>query len=200
MTRARQPVDEVNRRSSAVDVPLGGVRSDQAVEVPRLELVRVARHRFEIADPVVARASLEHVLGEGQRRQGRVAAGAAASNGETIRIGLAVRRQIFRRVHAVGHVDDAPLAVQPPPVRAPIPGAAAVVDIHHGKAAAGPVLHLQIQARARRRRRTTMADDDERWPLAGGCREVPVARRVVERMCRQPTSSVGNSIASGVER
>ena len=76
----------VDRRALAVQVAPLGIGPDQAVEVARLELVRVARQRLEVADAVVARAGREDVA-EGQRAQRRVAAGAAAADRQPLGVG-----------------------------------------------------------------------------------------------------------------
>src|SRR5437870_3086779 len=53
--RARQPIDEVDRRSLAIEFLRLGIRPDQRVEIARLELVGVLRERLHVADAVVAR-------------------------------------------------------------------------------------------------------------------------------------------------
>ena len=63
--RLRQALHVMDRRAFAVE-RRSSVRADQPIEIARLELVRVARERGEIADAVVARAALEEVT-EGQR-------------------------------------------------------------------------------------------------------------------------------------
>ena len=65
-----------------------GIRADQAVQVARLELVRVRGQRLEVADAVVAGAGLEDVA-EGQRAQRGVAAGAAAADRQALAVDLA---------------------------------------------------------------------------------------------------------------
>ena len=92
MSAARQPIGEVDRRARAIERLRLGIRADQRVEVARLELVRVLRQHLEVADAVVAGAGAEDVV-EGQRRQRRVAAGAAAADRPVAsRIGLAASR------------------------------------------------------------------------------------------------------------
>ena len=88
MTGQLKPVDVVNRRARDVEVARLWVRADQSVEVARLEFVRVARERLEIADAVVAGAGAERVA-ERQGRQRRVAAGAAAADRDAIAIDAA---------------------------------------------------------------------------------------------------------------
>ena len=66
--------DEVDRRSCTIDIPVRGVGANQAVEIPRFELVRLARHGLDVADAIIACAGLEHGGVERQCRQRRVAA------------------------------------------------------------------------------------------------------------------------------
>ena len=80
--------------------------------------MRVRRQRLEVADAVVAGAGAERVV-EGQRAQRGVAAGAAAADGQALAVDQAPLDEIARAVDAVVDVDDAPLAVQPPPIRRP---------------------------------------------------------------------------------
>ena len=93
-----------------------------------------------------------------------------------------------RCVDRVLNVDDAPVPLQPIAVRPTVAGTAAVIDIGHREAAAGPVLHMQIEGRSRGRRRTAMTDHDERWTLPSRRHEILVPRRVVERVRRAPTT------------
>src|SRR5205823_3087064 len=106
---------EVYRGALEVEVGAFGVGADEAVEIARLELVRVADEHGQVADAEVARARAEGVA-EGQRVQGREAARAPARDYATRAVGLAAPYQILRAVHAVVHVNHAPLAVQALPV------------------------------------------------------------------------------------
>ena len=169
----------VDRRARAVDG--GGLRPgpDQAVEVAALELVGVARQRLEVADPVVAGAGPEQVV-EGQRAERGVAAGAAAGDGETARVGPALGDQEARGVHAVQDVDLAPAPLEALAVGAPVAGAAAVVDVAHRKAARGPELVAEGQLARGAAGRPAVALDDQRRALPGGRLVIGVGRRVVE--------------------
>ncbi len=102
----------MNRRAFDVKIAPLGIGADQAVEIARLELVRVLGQRFEIADAVVARAGFENVA-EGQRAERRVAAGAAAADRQAVAVDFAAFDEIARAVDAIIDVDDAPLAVEP---------------------------------------------------------------------------------------
>ena len=77
--RLRQPVRVIERRALAIARFLLRIGSDQPVEIARLELVGVARERGDVAHAVIARPALEEVA-EGERRERRVAAGAAAAD------------------------------------------------------------------------------------------------------------------------
>ncbi len=118
----------VDRRTLDVQVARLRVGADQAVEISRLELVRVARERFEIADSVVARARAKRVA-EGERRKRRIAAGAAAADRNAFTVDAARFREVFDEVFAVVHVDDAPLAVESLAIGAAVTARAAVVDV-----------------------------------------------------------------------
>ena len=70
-----------------------GIRAEQRVLVAQLELVRVpVGRRLEVGDAEVRRARREHV-GERQRADRRVAAGASARDEEPVRVGLAEARR-----------------------------------------------------------------------------------------------------------
>ena len=101
----------VDRRALAVEVGALGIGADQAVEVARLELVRVAGERLEVGDAVVAGAGREVVV-EGERAERRVAAGAAAADRQALAVDLAALGQVARGGDAVVDVDDAPGAAQ----------------------------------------------------------------------------------------
>ena len=133
----------MDRRTLDVKIASLGVGADQAVEIARLELVGVLRQRFEVADAVVAGAGFENIA-EGERAQRRVAAGAAAGDHQAVAVDFAAFGQIARAVDAIVDVDDAPLAVEPFAIRAAVAGAAAVVHVEHGDAAAGPVLNRNL--------------------------------------------------------
>ena len=68
---------------------------------------------------------------------------------------------------AVVDVDDSPRAIELAAVGPAVATAAAVVDVDDGEAPAGPELLGQRERRVGRRRRTTVAQHDERRPLAG---------------------------------
>ena len=80
-----------------------------------------------------------------QRHQGRVAAGAAAGNGDPGAIGEAGAGEIFGSRRAIGHVGDTPLPIEPLPVGTPEAGAAGVIDVEDGKAATGIELGAHLQ-------------------------------------------------------
>ena len=79
----------------------------------------------------------------------------------------------------IGDVDDPPIALQPQSVFAAISGAAAVIDVEHREAAAGPILGARAQGRRGGGGRAAMAMHDQRRQLRG-CGEIDVARLVVE--------------------
>ena len=85
-------------------------------------------------------------------------------------------------------------------VGAPVAGAAAVVHVEHGEAAAGPVLDAEVERADVGAGRAAVAQDEQRRLLAGRRGEVAVARRVEEARAPSARRSVGNSIGCGVER
>ena len=180
MTGQREPVGVVDRRALAVEVRALRVRADQPVEVARLELVRVARERRQVADAVVARAGAERVA-EGERAERRVAAGAAARDGAALAVGQTPRDEVARAVHAVVDVHDAPRAVRAARGRR---GRSRCCrrSSRRGRRSRGSSSTgcLRLERAGGRAGRPAVAHDDERRPLACGRAEVAVARRVVE--------------------
>src|SRR5262249_39647225 len=149
----------------------------QPIEIARLEFVRVARQRGDIADPVIAGPALEDVMAR-ERRQHRIAAGAAAGDHGAPAIGEAPGGDVPRRVDAIGDIEDTPAAFERSAMGPAIPGAAAVIDIEHGDAAAGPELDAEAEHARGPGGRTAMALDDERRLLARWRRMVGVGRRI----------------------
>ena len=94
---------------------------------------------LEVADAEVADAGREDVA-EGEGGERRVAAGAAALDGEPVRIDVAALDQEARRGDAVVDVDDAPLPVEAAAVVAAVAGAPAVVHVDDRDPAAGQEL------------------------------------------------------------
>src|SRR6185312_3953673 len=137
----------------------------QPVEIARLELVRGARQRGRIADAVVAGAALEDIV-ERERDERRVATRAAAGDDAAVAVDQPLVGEESGSVDAVVDVDDAPLPVQPVAVLAAIAGAAAVVDVEHRDAAAGPVLGPQVEGARGGRGRAAVTLDEERRLLA----------------------------------
>src|SRR5437764_7983551 len=106
--------------------------------------MRIAGQGFQVAHPEVAAARLEKVP-EGECRQRGIAAGASTGNHRPGRVDIPAIGQPASAVDAVIHVYLAPLEVQPLPVLAPETGAAGVLDVEKGDAAAGPILGSRIQ-------------------------------------------------------
>ena len=109
---AGEAIDEVNWRAGPIRVSPLGIRSDQSIEIARLELVRVVGEHFDVADAVIARARREHAGVKRQRRQSGVAARAAAADDEPRLVGESRRHEMPRRVHHVLDVSDAPFTAQ----------------------------------------------------------------------------------------
>ena len=87
----------MDRRALDVEIAPIGIGADQAVEIARLELVGVFGQRFEIADAVVAGAGSENIA-ESERAERCVAAGASATDRQSIAVDFAAfRRDSARR-------------------------------------------------------------------------------------------------------
>src|SRR5687768_8924330 len=110
--RAGQPIDEVNRRAGAILLARLGIRTDEAIQVSRLELVRVAGKHLDVTDAVIARSGVEDPGLKRERRQRRVAAGAAAANNQARCIGQSGPDEMLRRPRHVLDVGDSPLPAQ----------------------------------------------------------------------------------------
>src|SRR5215831_2458758 len=146
--RLRQPIGVINRRPFAIARLHFRKRPDEPVEISRFEFVGIARQCCGVADAVIACSALEEIA-KGERREGSVAASTAAADDNAPCVHQSPLHQEFGAVHAVVHIDDAPIELQPLAVFAPETRAAAVVDIKHRNAAAGPELRAEIE-RARR--------------------------------------------------
>ena len=188
--RPVEPLQVMDRRALDVHVAPFGVRPDQPVEVPALELVRLQGERLEVGDAVVAGARRERVAG-GHRGQGREATRRATADAEAVRVDAALGGQPAGRGLAVLDVGDTPRVAQEVAVGTTEAGGAAVVDVDDGEAPRRPVLHAQPQGGDGGRGRTTVDHDEERRELAGRSDEARVGRRVVE--------AVGDRTARGRE-
>src|SRR5207302_7032292 len=113
------------------------------------------------ADPIITGAALEDVA-TGERRQDRIAAGAAAGDDGALAIGQPLSDDVAGGVDAIVDIDDAPGALQAFAIGAAIPRAAAVIDVEHSDAAARPVLDPEAQNARCRGRRAALAFDDKR--------------------------------------
>src|SRR5260370_3147012 len=123
----------------------------------------VARERGDVARLVWPAPALKAVA-EGQRRQGRVAAGAAAADDASFAVDPPLRCEKARAGDAIVDVDHAPVELQTVAVGAAESGASAVVHVEHGNAAAGPILNAQIERARGGRRRPALALDEKRRP------------------------------------
>src|SRR5215475_12623994 len=84
------------------------IRSDEPIEITRLELVGVAGKRCCIAHAVIACPAPEEVA-KGECSEGGISAGAAAADDNARQVHQSLLPQEFGAVHAVVHVDDAPI-------------------------------------------------------------------------------------------
>ena len=99
---------------------------------------------------------------EGEGAEHRKAAGGAAANRAALRVDAAGLDQGLGAVDAVADVPRAPGAAKGVPIGPAVARAPSVIDIEHGKAPAGPELHLQVEGRGGGRRGAPVADDEQR--------------------------------------
>src|SRR5262249_3319815 len=149
----REPIRVIERRALAIARFLLWIRSDQPVEIARLELMGVARERGDVAHAVMASPPLKEVA-EGQPRQGRVGAGTAAADDASLAVDPPLRCEEPRAGDAIVDVDHAPIQPQTVAVGAAESSASAVIHVEHRNAAAGPILNAQIEC----------ARGGRRWP------------------------------------
>src|SRR5260370_37827213 len=114
---------------------------------------------------------------EGRRRQGRVAAGAAAADDASFAVDPPLRCEKARAGDAIVDVDHAPVELQTVAVGAAESGASAVVHVEHGNAAAGPILNAQIERARGCLRRPPVPLDQKPKPLMRSLRIVWLPRR-----------------------
>ena len=76
------------------------------------------------------------------------------------------RSEVARGVHAVVDVGDAPLAIERRTIRAPVAGAATIVDVHDREPSVRPVLDIEVECAWMRLLSAAVTDDDQRRPFA----------------------------------
>ena len=145
--RAADALDLVQRRAGLVGRLGGRPGTDQAIEVARLEAMIAASEGRQVGDGIAAGPGPDRVV-VAERRQHGEASGAAALHGDALGAGLSRSHQGPGGGRAVGHIDHAPLTVEPLAVGPPETGGTAVVHIHHAPAPAGPELDRQAQSGA----------------------------------------------------
>src|SRR5262249_46067484 len=183
--RLREPISMKKRRALAIARFLWRIWSDQPVEIARLELMGVARERGDVAHAVMASPALKEVA-EGQRRQGRVAAGAAAADDASLAVDPPLRCEEPRAGDAIVDLDHAPIQLQTVAVSAAESGASAVCPVEHANAGGGPELNPQIGCARGGRRRPPMALDEKRRLLLRPRRIVEIAGRIEQAEGRFP--------------
>ena len=115
--------------------------------------------KLEVGDAVVAAAGGEGV-GGGERHQRGVAAGAAAGDDDAVPIGEPGLAQMAGSGGAVGDVGNAPGAIEPLAVGTPIAGAAGIIHVEHGEAAARIELNARLEAGVRHGGRAAVREDE----------------------------------------
>src|ERR1700757_447413 len=108
--------------------------------------MRVFSQRLQIADAVITCSGLEF-LAERQDGKCRITSGAGTADRPSLGIYPLSFRKIAGAIDAIGDVDDPPITLQPQPVLAAVSGAATVIDVEDGEAAAGPILGPPTEGR-----------------------------------------------------
>ena len=111
-----------------------------------------------------------------------------------LRVDVAPRRQVQRRIEAVLGVGHAPPAPQGAAVGPPVPRAARVVDAGHGEAAGREELHGEVEPGLARRRRPAVAPRHAAAARAGraaGATQRRAVERAVHRTPRAPGQGEG---------
>src|SRR6266516_3412440 len=106
-------------RTFPVEILLLRIRSDQPVEISRLELVSVLHERLQIADPEIAGPSPEEIPKSQSTHRG-ITTSAPAFYCDTIPIHLSILDKMSCAVDAVVNIHHAPLSVQTFPVGSPV--------------------------------------------------------------------------------
>src|ERR1700693_293336 len=117
--RNLEVVREVDCGAIPVHVRSLRIRTDERVDIARLELVSVFNERLEVADPEMARAGVVEIT-LGQRKQRGESAGGSTCDRYALLIDEPLLDEIPRRVDAVVDIDLAPISVQSPPVCAAV--------------------------------------------------------------------------------
>src|SRR5437667_9820040 len=172
-------------RTFPVEILLLRIRSDQPVEISRLELVSILHERLKIADPEIAGPSPEEIP-KSQSAHGGIPSRASAFYRDTVSIHLSILDKMSCTVDAVVNINHAPLSVKAFPVGSPVACASSIVDVEHCYPPARPVLNGISESRRCLTRRASMADSDERRLLTGGSGIVGVLRRRVGRVGCEP--------------
>ena len=140
-------VGVVDRRALAPQLLGLGPRADEPVVVARLELVRVVDEAASGRRRRSSRRRRRTRRVEGQRAEHGPAARAAAGDRHPRAVDLARRRPARGAALTASSTSTTPHgAAQPVAVLAAVAGAAAVVDVDDGEAAAGEELDLRAQA------------------------------------------------------
>lgn len=177
-----QPVGAVDGRAFAVALGDLGGRSDQGLQVLRLEVVGAGRRpALQVQDGVEDRPT-GVTVGAGERGGCGPAARAAAPDREPAGVRRTLGDQGVGDGRAVRHVDDSPLFAEPFAVVAAVAGGAAVVDDGDTDAARGEVGGLQVEDERRVAGGATVRPHDVRGQFALGPGAFGAVRRVDVRV------------------
>src|SRR5262249_53084455 len=136
--RLRKPIGMIERRALAIARFLLRIGSNQPVEIARLKLVGVTRERGDVTYAVIASPALKE-LAESQRRQSRVAAGAAPADDASLAVDPPLRCEEPCAGDGIVDVNHAPIQLQTVAIGAAESSASAVVHVEHRNAAARPI-------------------------------------------------------------
>src|SRR5207302_2916382 len=105
--RTVEIVGEVDGGSFAVQVGALRVRTNEGIEIARLELVRVLDESDEVTDSVVTRAGIEEIT-FGKRDQRGEPTGRSTGDRNVLAIGQAAPDKMSGSIDAIVDVDHAP--------------------------------------------------------------------------------------------
>ena len=138
-----QLLSEMNRRAFDIKITTFGIRSHQTIRIPRLEFMCVQFQSFEVADAIIACAGFK--VTESHRAKGGVTSGTAAVNRKAVWVTSSSLGQKPCSVDTIIDVYDAPVTVESFAIGAAVTCAAAIINIQHSDAPAGPILDCLLQ-------------------------------------------------------
>src|SRR5579859_6452246 len=108
------------------------IGANQAIEVPRLKLMRIMDKDCQIAHAEVTGTRFE-LIAERKYTQRGIAARTATRNCQAIAINPALFHEEFRAIDTVIYIYHAPLSIESLTIGSSVATTAAIVDIQYGK-------------------------------------------------------------------